>query len=305
MKQLMVISHDTYASGLTVTTDDIDSLASLAVGAFAVIDKDETSNTYNHVLNYAAASEADLPAKFQIVTMTSNGLKQSPIIIKANATCTYKAYTAPVAKVMNIVSNIVTMQAGDIAGFIVTDTTKPAHVLSRNRQYIYTIEDGDTEATVIAALIALVNADASRVVNATSGTDIVLTRITAGKNFQISMVGLFRDATVTTTTANTLGHGTAAQVAEYEDACEVEQGNPNYPQYRDKVFTKVSEVDTTTPATYGTYLVRFHNPSQRPILPSTNPFQELLIAWKSSLTAAGNADKSSEALYNLDADLGN
>lgn len=303
MKQLFVISHDTYASGLTVTTGDMDSLSSLAVGAFAIIDKDPASANVDKILDYAATSEADLPKLFMIVTMTANGLKRTPIITKANASCKYKAYTAPVAKVMNIAVTLSGLEVNQTAGFIVTDLTKPVHVLSRNRKYIYTLVSGDTEATIVAALIALVNADASRVVNASSGTDIVLTAITAGNNFQISMVGIFRGATVTTTTANVVGHGTAAQIAAYEDICEVEQGNGNYPQYRDKVFTKVSEVDTTTPATYGTYLVKHITPSQRDLLPAINPVQEVLIAWKSTLTAAGNADKSAEALYNLNADL--
>jgi len=304
MKQLMVVSHDTYASGLTPATDDMDSLASLAVGAYAIIDMDETSNTYNHVVSIAATSEADTPAKFMFVTNTANGLKKSSIITKARATCTAQAYVAPVAKVMNIAVTLSNLEVGQVAGFIVTDTTKGAHELTRNRSYTYTVVSGDTEATIVAALIALVNADSLRVVNATSGTDIVLTRITAGKNFQVSPVGIFKGATITTTTAHVTGTGTAAQLVEYERQCRVEQGDAVHRIDEDLMFSAASEVNTTTPGTYDLYIIRYDVPTQRPILEGQNPKQELVVALLVSLSDSGDG-KSKEGMDNFDADLGN
>lgn len=305
MKQIMVISHDTYASGLTIASDDIDAIASLAAGAFAIVDKDPDSTTYNHFCDLAAASESQTPKWFQFVTNTANGLKWSPVIEKAKCEVIYQAYVAPVAKVMNINVSLANPEVGTTAGFIVTDLTKAAHVLSRNRSYEHVIVTGDDEAAINAALIALVNADASRVVTASSGTDIVLTATTAGNNFQVSPTGVFRSsvATITTTTPNVLGTGLATQMATYEDMCEIEQGNGNYPQYREKVFTKVSEVNTTTPGTYHSFLLRYNNPTNRNLLTGLNPNQELVVAVLSTLTAAGTADKSLEALTNFEADF--
>jgi hypothetical protein len=303
MKQLMVISHDTYASGLTVASSDLDDLASLAVGAYAIIDKDPDSSKYDGICDLAATSESETPTKFMIVTMTANGLKHSPIIDKATCKVHYQAYVAPVAKIMNIAVTYSNLEAGQVAGFIVTDTTKGAHELTRNRSYNYTVTASDTSATIIAALIALVNADSLRCVNATAGTNIVLTRITAGKNFQVSPTGITRGATITTSTYHVTGTGTAVQLLAYEKECNIERGKGNYPQYSDLMFTAASEVNSTTPGTYNTLIFRFSKPTNRPIIEGINPDQELVLAILSTLTAAGTANKSMEAVSNLEADF--
>lgn len=300
MKQLMVISHDTYASGLTIATGDLDNVNSLAVGAIAFVDKDPESATYDKFVDLAAASEAATPALFQVVTMTANGVKWSQIITKANCKVSYQAYVAPVAKVMNIAKTYTGLTVGQVAGFMVTDTSKGAHELTRNRTYEVTLVDGDTSATIIAALIAKVNADSLRVVNATAGTNIVLTRITAGKNFEVSPTGITRGATITTSTYHVTGTGTPTQLLFYEKETQVEQGKHNQPVDGALQFTAVSEVITTE--TYHTYMFIFNTPSHRPILESVNPDQELLIAVEASLTGH-TTDNTNESLFNLEADF--
>jgi hypothetical protein len=300
MKQLMVISHDTYASGLTVASGDLDDLASLAVGAYVIIDKDPDSAHYDGICDLAAASESDTPTKFMIAIMTANGIKLSPVITKADCKVHYQAYAAPVAKVMNIAVTYSNLEVGQVAGFVVTDTTKSAHELTRNRTYSYTVTASDTSSTIIAALIALVNADTLRVVNATAGTNIVLTRITAGKNFQVSPVGITRGAVITTSTAHVTGTGTATQLIAYEKECNVERGKCNYPQYPDLMNTVVSEVSST--GTYNTYMFRFNTPTHRPILESMNPNQELVLAFLASLTGH-TTNNSNEGIFNLEADF--
>jgi hypothetical protein len=300
MKQLMVISHDTYASGLTIASSDLDNVNSLAVGAIAFVDKDPESSTYDKFVDLAAASEAATPTLFQIVTMTANGVKWSQIITKAKCEVTYQAYVAPQAKIMNIAKTYSSLSAGQVAGFMVTDTTKGAHELTRNRTYEVTVVDGDTSASIIAALIVKVNADSSRVVNATAGTNIVLTRITAGKNFEVSPTGITRGATISINTAHITGTGTAAQILNYEKETQVEQGKHNQPVDGALQFTAASEVSST--GTYHTYMFRFNTPSHRPILESVNPDQELLIAVLVSLTGH-TTDNTNESLFNLEADF--
>lgn len=298
----MVLSHDTYASGLTPASSDLDDLSSLAAGAWAMIDKDSESATFDQVVNIAATSEADTPRYFQIVTMTANGLKFSPIIAKAYADCEVTAYNAPVAKVMNISVTLSGLAAGQVAGFTVTDNTKPAHQVNRVRSYSVDVTSTSTEATIVAALIALVNADPLKVVTASAGTDIVLTGDTAGANFTVAPIGIFSSATITITTPLEVGTGTPAQLLAYEAECQVERGDGNYPQYRDNLYAEVTEVDSTTPGTYDVWLIRYTVPTQRPVIIQENPVQELMIAARVSLSDSGDG-KTVEGLTNLAADL--
>ena len=303
MKQLMVISHDTYASGLTVSTGDIDSIASLAVGAFAIINRDPASADVNQVVSIAASSEAATPAVFQFVTMTANGLKWSPYITLKNCRVKAQAYVAPVAKIMNIAWTAPSsLTPGQVAGFIVTDTTKGTHELTRNRSYTRTVVDGDTGASIIAALIVLVNADALGQVTASAGTDIVLTRDTAGKNFVTSPVGIFNTATITTSTYHVTGTGTAAQLIAYEKDCNPERvGNSGVRQDSALMVPLVSEVITTE--TYDTYQITFTNPNnQRNPLPLDNPIQELVIALEVTLSDSGDG-VSKEGMDNFVTDI--
>ena len=300
MKQLMVISHDTYASGLTVSTGDVDDIASLAVGAYAIINRDPESANVNHIVSIAATSEEATPAKFQFVTMTANGLKYSPVITLKNCRAKSQAYVAPQAKVMNIAWTAGTLAAGQVAGFIVTDTTKGAHELTRNRSYSYTLVDGDTEASIVAALIALCNADVNRCVTASAGTDIVLTRTVAGKNFEVSTIGILRGATISITTAHITGTGTAAQLIAYEKETRVLQGDHNQPNQGDLMFPAVSEV--TVGATYDTYQISYTVDPLRPLINDENPTQELVVALLVSLSDNGDG-KSKEGMDNFVVDV--
>lgn len=301
MKQLMVISHDTYAQGLTVTTGDIDTIASLAVGAYAIVDKDPESATYDIFRSMAQdANSITLPAKFQFVTMTANGLKWSPIITKANATCVAQAYVAPQAKTMTLNNTIANIDVGKMYGFVVTDLSKPTHILSRNRTYTYTAVSGDTEATINAALIALVNADSLAIVTASATADILLTGDTAGVAFEVSLVGDLRgQSVISITQAVITGTGTAVQLAAYERECNIERGDGNYRTDGDLFFSAVSEVNTSTPGTYDLYIFHYTTPMLRPIINNANVEQELVLALLVSLSDSGN-DKSKTGMVNTE-----
>jgi hypothetical protein len=232
--------------------------------------------------------------------MTANGLKFSPIITTAYADCEVTAYNAPVAKVMNISVTLSGLAAGQVAGFTVTDNTKPAHELSRVRTYSVVLTSASTEATIVAALIVLVNADTLAVVTASAGTDIVLTGDTAGGNFTVAPIGIFSSATISITTPLEVGTGTAAQLKLYEAECNIERGDGNYPQYRDNLYSEVTEV--TTAATYDVWLVRYTVPAQRPVIIQENILQELMIAALVSLSDSGDGT-TVEGLTNFAADL--
>lgn len=313
MKQLFVITHDTYAQGLTPSTSDLDNLGSLAVGAWAMLDMDEGSATYNKVVSIAATSEAETPSKFMIATMTAGGLKTTPIITKSQATCVKKAYTAPVARIVMIGNqtdggttysyNLPSLSAGQVAGIVVTDNSKPVHEVNRNRSYEYTLSYGDTEATITAALIAKVNADTQRIVNAavtyTDAEDgFKVTGITAGKLFTVSPIGIFQNTDIVITTNGALGHGTVAQIqAAEKEALSIEgKANGRY----DELFTQASVVNTTK--TYTTYTINYVVPTLRPHNTDSNWTAELVIAADSGLSASGDG-KTFEGLDNMDADF--
>lgn len=301
MKQLMVISHDTYASGLTVSTGDIDDIASLAEGAYAIVNRDPESANVNQITDLGAASEEATPRIFQFVTMTANGLKWSPYITLKNCRVKSQAYVAPQAKTMTINWTASALEVGQIAGFIVTDTTKGAHELNRNRSYVKTVVSGDTEATIVAALIVLVNADVLRVVNASATSDILLTRITAGKNFTVSPVGIMSNATISITQAHITGTGTAAQLIAYEKECNTERGgNTGVRQDSALMFPAVSEVSST--GTYDLYQISYTVDPLRPIVNDENPTQELVVALLVSLSDSGD-NKSKTAMDNFVIDI--
>jgi hypothetical protein len=299
---LMVISHDTYAQGLTVSTGDIDDIASLAEGAFAIINRDPESADKNHIVSIAADSEAATPAVFQFVTMTANGLKYSPYITLKNCRVKSQAYVAPQAKTMTINWTAPALEVGQVAGFIVTDTTKGAHELNRNRSYVKTVVSGDTEATIVAALILLVNADTLRVVNASATSDILLTRITAGKNFTVSPVGIMSNASISITQAHITGTGTVAQLTAYEKECNTERGgNTGVRQDTALMFPAVTEI--VTGETYDLYQITYTNPNnQRSPLKLDNPINELVVALEVSLSDSGDG-KSKEGMDNFVVDI--
>lgn len=106
-------------------------------------------------------------------------------------------------------------------------------------RYSIKVKTGDTINTLITALIAKINADTNRIVDALvvgSQVGVKLTAIGVGTTFAIAVDGILVNATIeqpegTTAAlignsiAMTFGEGTAAQITAMEDAFSVERGN--------------------------------------------------------------------------------
>lgn len=310
MNNLMVISHDTYAQGLTAGSTTLAGIGSLAVGAMALIDKDPDSSTYNVVIDIAAASlPTSLPKLFQIVVMGNNGLKYSNIIKASNARATLLAAVAGTARVIFIGNqtsggttyslNLPTLNEGDIAGIDVRDAEIPAGSLKATKSYEYQIKAGDTSANIVAALIAKVNADASRIVNAavaySNATDgFKLTGITAGKKFVVSPTGVLKSSSITDAGAGTAlvyPQGSLAQIKDAEKVDMVERGLDNAKTYSETV-TWVT--DTTTGKTYNQLVIEYDVPNARPFNGGVNEKERLTIACQSDLTSADSVTNASK-----------
>jgi hypothetical protein len=316
MKKVYAITHDTYASGLTASTSDLDNLASLAVGAFAVINKQVGHADYDQVADIAIAvaniaNVASLTA-FQIAVMTSNGLQLSPILYSKSTKGLKVADVTGVAKVVVVGNqtdggttyklNLPTIVANQVAGFIVTDTSKPPYDTSRNRYYTYTTKAGDTSAIIVAALVAAVNADSKAIVTAAlayaAATDgIRLTGDVAGKPFEVSPVGIFQLADIEITTALVFAQGAYADVLEMEADHRVELGDTNV-QEGDAAFSFTSNLVAGDEYILGILDTTMPN-LREPDMDGHNWKGQVILAFQDNLTNTDAAGYSLTALNRL------
>lgn len=318
MKQVHIVSHDTYASGLTPGTGTVASIASLANGAFALVNKDPESASYNKIVDLASATAVSaLPSKVQFVTKSANnGLKWSSIITVSKGTAQLLAAVAAVAKVVFVGNqtdggttyslNLPTLAAGDLAGVTVIDTSKPVGTLRRERSYTYELKSGDDAAAIITALAAIINADAHKIVtaaNAHAGATLdgfKLTGSTAGVNFEVAPIGVFRSANITTAgagTAVTTAQGNAAQIKDLEKFDMVERGLDDA-RRQSEVVIWTSDVNTAK--SYDQLVVINQEPIRRPFDGGANELSTLTIAVQSDLTAASASnDKTKTAIATI------
>ena len=309
MKQLQVISHNTYAQGLTAGTSTLADVGSLALGAFALFDKDPKSSTYNVCIDLAASSApTTLPSKFVIASMSNNGLKLTPVLTRDKFKSAYLAAVAAVAKIVFIGNqasggttyslNLPTLSEGDLASITVINVEKPLGTLQREKTYTYEVKAGDDAGDIVAGLIAIVNADTNRIVNAAvayaNATDgFKLTAITAGKNFQVGIGGVLRNANVTDQAdgvENTVGQGTPAQIKDLEKFDMVERGLDN------GVMTELVSwtSDVNNAKTYNVLTLSGIQPNARPFEGGVNEESSYTFAVQSDLAASDSTTNATK-----------
>jgi hypothetical protein len=321
MKELIVVSTDTYGSGLTLSTATLDNVGSLAAGAFAIFDLDPASANYGKAVDIAKATPDAVPAIFNIAWCPGTGLtpRQSQTIIKATAKLKQTAYVAPVAKIVQVGKT----SSGDttkslklpvmanlsptvqIAGLRITDLSKPHYDTSRSKSYDFVVGTADTEATIVTGILALIAADSTAIVTGAVGysgstTSILLTGKTAGKNFEVSKNGVLKLADITISTQLVVGTGIAADLKLIENETLVEDGNfdPLGIAYGYHLFTAGRQIDASK--TYLLNIFKFIVPSERkPIMDNGEEVTETIImAMDTALTAAatGNSMNASVSL---------
>lgn len=233
------------------------------------------------------------------------------------------AYTAPVAKIMVVGSptnggttynlNLPSSPTvGTVASIMLIDETKPHEDRTREKVYEYQVRSGDTAASVAAAIIAKINADANKVATAaevdTNNHDgFTLTATTAGNDFNVSCDGILINADIlgynellvagtagltagvisltSPVTKNNIGQGTSAQILEAELDFSTEMGNTGLQSRGVNLFNFNQR--TVAGATYVQYELTWTTPSDNPLIPKANMTQSLSIAVPSGDTGAG------------------
>lgn len=312
MKQLIVAKQNLYASGVTgagAQTSYVafgnDSTASTAIpalasGALAFVAKDSSAATCDKIMEIShttAPTSSTLDRYFQLYWNSGKGIMHTPIIDKTKCTITKQAYTAPVAKVMTLATliNSVTVVASDTVG--ITVTSKDVNTFGK-RPYEKTywctnVLAGQTGANLAANLVAVINADADRLVTAstTSGDNLVLTSRVAGRDFHAGRCGLALTANPGTsfavTTANVIGTGTVAHIQALEKSAIARDMSQNVNAVVGATpYTVTSQIDTTK--TYDLYTLLYEITDSRGMGYDGRKWGEVVIAVDSALTAAAN-----------------
>jgi len=256
----------------------------------------------------------------------------SPVIDRTSLSVTKNVYVAPVAKIMVIGNyttgatynlNLPTLTTGLTASVKLVDLSKEHYDTSRYINYEYTIKSGETATTLVAAMIALINADADGIVTATqtdADNGFSLTAKTAGKDFSATAEGVLSEADIleyknivraktagltvgytsgltATVVANVTGNGTYAQILELEKNSLADRGNSGYPAYNDLFFKEVTRA--VSGKTYTVYTLTFRTPADNLLKPQNNPIQSLDIAVVSDDTTTGLNIACLDAIFDV------
>lgn len=318
MRQILITKGDVnYAYDGSDDITGADEITSLSDGALACLEKDGTlvDDTLPNVTQDAI---------YFALGRTTNGPLITPLIDLATLKYQKTAYVAPVAKVVVVGSNTnagttyncnlpSSPVAGTIAEIMIINQDKSHHDRTREKIYQYQVKTGDSAASIQTAIIALINADANRIVNAlevdaTNHDGFKLTAITAGNNFSVVCGGILADADVleykeikhagtagltegytaaltAVVVANVVGMGTVAQIAEMELDYSTELGNNGLDSRGVELYSAPSRV--VAGATYTTYLLTWTTPSDNPLIPQPNMTQQLVISVPAGDTGAG------------------
>lgn len=289
MKQFFCITNDHYADGLTAATGHIEDLASMAAGSFAMIAKDPTGLILgmDHIVDLANASApTTLVKKFQLAYrgLTANvGLQYTPIFDRSLIKITKTVHAHAQAKVITIgtTPNLPTLEAGQVAGFVLRDKRYPLGTQLAEKSYTYTLITGDNAAAMWAGLVAVVNADTKCPVTASGGTSsLILTADTAGVDFEVSVVGILQLSSKVQTTATITGTGIPADLVVIEKDAAVDRGLENGKQ--SLLYTHVTDIDATK--FYDLFVITQKMPNLRGVDFGTNEEYQLTIAIDEALS---------------------
>lgn len=313
MKQLLVVSNDTYANGLTAGTTMLSGISDLAMGAFCLFDKDPDSANYDKSVDLAAASAVTtLPKVFVIANKGNNGIKITSPIVAANARATNVVATAGTAKVVTVGNqssggttysyNLPTLEAGQIFGITVINPDKPVGSIGFQKDYTIDVSSTDTMATLQAALIAKVNVDTNKIVTAAIGyslaTDGMMFTGAPGKNFMIAPIGILRNANIVETTTGTAvalvqSQGSLIAMQDLEKFDWVERGRlSSRPPDELSAFTS----DLVAGKIYDQCIITSVSPNKRPFTGGIDEPQEIVIAVQSDLTTSATTGKSKRGI---------
>lgn len=326
MKQILItkLNVDYGAStGATITTSDGINL--LADGALACFES-------SGAIVDGASPSVSSPAIYFALGRTGKSRLITPLIDLATLKFTKLAYTAPAAKVIVVGSptdggttyniNIPSSPTvGSIASVMLINQSKPHHDRTREKTYEYQVRLGDNAASVATAIVAKINADASKIataamVDTTNKDGFKLTAVTAGVDFSVVCGGIMINADVlgynevlnagtagitkgrisltTPVVAQNPGQGTYAQILGMEEDYSTELGNNGVPSKEVNLFTLNSRA--VVGETYVQYELTWTMPNDNPLIPKANMQQSLTIAVPSADTGTGKIITALDAI---------
>jgi hypothetical protein len=315
MRQIFV-TKSTVDYGLSTSTGDIagmNELDKLENGALVCLDADGAFvDDANPAITtsgiYFALGRTGLPPVI------------SPLIDIASLNYEKSAYVAPVAKIMVLGTNVSgettyglnlpsSFTVGTEAGIHIVDASKSHGDTSRYHDFTTNVRSGETATTLMARLLALVNADNFvTMASIEAGKGYSLTADTAGKEFSVNCSGILEYADVlgykevvyagtagvasgdtqgltTVVRANVFGVGTYAEIAALEADYSTEMGNTGLQQRGVALYT--GSFGAVSGGTYTTYKLTWQAPGHNVLMPENNPIQLLVIAIPSGETGAG------------------
>lgn len=247
-----------YGAGTTLATGGAWTIDTLTTGAIVFLKENGSI-----VDGTTPVAESDVAGAYITVQQkTPNGINKGSVpLYRKGFTYTKQLYVAPVATVkflgsddtlgsLNLPSSLT---VGATVGLTIIDKSKNSWDTSATHSYSFNVVSGDSltglvSPNIIVKLIAKINADPNRIVDAlivddtTNATGIKLTARTAGKDFTVAQIsGVLQNATVveykridneynassTTAVVNVPGNGTSAQVLALEKEIRTHDGyNP-------------------------------------------------------------------------------
>lgn len=294
MKQMLVCENKVYATESDNTTPiTVNTLNDLGPGSLAILTDAGVLHDATALLAAQQTALANTKAvQFFVGKSPANtyGPWSSPMITdRAGARARKVAAVAPTLPVKAIgyngtsgSMNLPTLEADQELVIKLTNETNGTQPPKAVRSYTYTVEDGDTEAIILNALIALINADADAFVTAAAndsggGTDgIDFTAKVANEDFTVAVSGIGKSADRSTVTALVMGKGQGDQVYALWEDLSAEYGNTNRLYLSDKYFNAANPVNAAT--TYTIYSIEWEEKHIGPVKPEVPSTQNLILA---------------------------
>lgn len=288
------ITADAAAYPLSGVVAGVWEINNLPVGELAVFNEDGSIiSDATAVANIVAANiTGDV---VELALHTTTGTPKVSIPIRRKGFMYSKVpYSAPVAAIkvlggevaaaasvysLNLPSSI---SAGDYVGIDIVDLSKQFENTQRVKTYSFTVVSGDSLTgmganNIISKLVTLINNDPNAVVtaaannDATNNTGIKFTAKVAGNDFAIAKEdGVLKDANVVeykivdkvytpsatvTVVANSVGHGTYAQVSKLEKNLRPYSGRNGGHVLENELWS--ADMQSVKGLTYDTYVLIF------------------------------------------------
>ena len=301
MKQLMVVDDVLFGAGLAGTQDVIANIGNLDADAITVGRTRVNEIIRRDGIVPAFSSNLD-PDEDVFFVLNEGGELIRSNNISPNFRWSLTSYVAPVAQVGAIggVAISTLPLVADIADYLggyfsltIVDLSLPVTDNRRYKHYEVRVELGDTIASLVTDLVAEIQADANRIVNAAvvsvveGNEEISLTSIVAGRGFAAIPGDIMENmpvndvAAITMPVANVVGVGLPAQLSEYAADAATHLGYNAQSSVKDNLHSR--GVTVPAPATggngYDVYTLQWVA-RRDDKLGSTDakPLQELVIA---------------------------